>query len=64
MLMAADLSAATLGATHHRVCSPPAPLAAVDSEWKLINLTDNIMRLFRRTVAGPANPTWTTPPHR
>ena len=33
-------------------------LAAVDSEWRLINLTGNIRRLFRRTLAGTANPTW------
>ncbi len=37
-------------------------LAAVDSEWKLINLTGNIMRLFRRTLAGTANPTWSALP--
>lgn len=37
-------------------------LTAVDSEWKLINATGNIMRLFRRTLAGTANPTWTTLP--
>lgn len=35
-------------------------LAAVDSEWKLINLTGNIMRLYRRTLAGTAHPTWST----
>ena len=35
-------------------------LTAVDSEWKLITLTGNIMRLFRTTLAGTANPTWAT----
>jgi transposase len=38
-------------------------LTAVDSEWKLINLTGNIMRLYRRTLAGTAHPTWSTLPH-
>jgi len=37
-------------------------LAAVDSEWKLINLTGNAMRLFRRTLAGTAHPTWSSLP--
>jgi transposase len=35
-------------------------LAAVDSEWKLINLTGNIRRLFRQTLAGTASPDWST----
>ncbi|WP_416211487.1 transposase, partial [Frankia sp. Cas3] len=28
-------------------------LAAADAEWKLITLTDNIAKLFRRTLSGP-----------
>ncbi len=39
-----------------------AGLAAADSEWKLINLTGNIMRLFRQTLTGAADPTWSALP--
>lgn len=34
-------------------------LTAADSEWKLINITDNVKKLFRRTLTGHATPTWT-----
>jgi transposase len=33
-------------------------LAAADAEWKLITLTDNIRKLFRRTLSGQAAPAW------
>ncbi len=35
-------------------------LTAADSEWKLITLTGNIQKLFRRTLSGQATPTWST----
>lgn len=33
-------------------------LSAVNAEWKLMNATDNIARLFRRTCSGDAAPAW------
>ncbi len=33
-------------------------LSAVDAEWKFMNATDNISRLFRRTLSGEAAPAW------
>jgi transposase len=33
-------------------------LSAVNAEWKLMNATDNISRLFRRTCSGDAVPAW------
>lgn len=38
-------------------------LTAADSEWKLINITDNVKKLFRRTRAGQATPAWSTLTH-
>jgi hypothetical protein len=35
-------------------------LAAADSEWKLINATDNISKLRRRVLSGKAKATWST----
>jgi hypothetical protein len=33
-------------------------LSAVDAEWKFMNATDNISRLFRRACSGDAAPAW------
>jgi hypothetical protein len=33
-------------------------LSAVNAEWRLMNATDNISRLFRRTCSGDAVPAW------
>ena len=35
-----------------------AGLSAADSEWKLINATDNIQKLYRRVVCGEATANW------
>ena len=35
-----------------------AGLSAVNAEWKLMNATDNISRLFRRLHTGEATPAW------
>ena len=35
-------------------------LPAVDAEWKFMNATDNISKLFRRTRSGDAAPAWAT----
>jgi transposase len=37
-----------------------AGLPAVDSEWKLINATDNIGKLYRRVLSGNATADWST----
>ena len=37
-----------------------AGLPAVDSEWKLINATDNIEKLYRRMLTGKATAGWST----
>jgi transposase len=38
-------------------------LDAADSEWKLINITDNIHKLCRRVRSGNATPGWATLTH-
>jgi transposase len=38
-------------------------LDAADSEWKLINITDNIQKLCRRVRSGNATPGWATLTH-
>ena len=38
-------------------------LDAADSEWKLINITDNIQKLCRRVRSGSATPGWATLTH-
>jgi transposase len=38
-------------------------LDAADSEWKLINITDNIHKLCRRVRSGHATPGWATLTH-
>lgn len=35
-------------------------LPAADSEWKLLTLTDNVRKLFRRTLTGQAAPAWSS----
>jgi transposase len=37
-----------------------AGLTAADSEWKLINATDNMRKLYRRVSAGRATADWST----
>jgi transposase len=37
-----------------------AGLSAADSEWKMINATDNIQKLYRRMLCGKATANWST----